>query len=65
MIDARETVLSLVNVGRNLEAIERCLRAINAINVVNNKMANMYLNEARRNARSLVRNLEQFNLGEL
>lgn len=63
-IAAREVVLNLVEVGKHLEAVERCLQSINATMVVDDMHAEMELDAARRHARALVRVLERFNLSE-
>jgi hypothetical protein len=64
MRTARESVLSLVEIGKQLEAIHRCFRAINAISAVDDAGALNALTEARRCARTLVRELDRFELEE-
>lgn len=62
MRTARESVLSLVEIGKNLEAIHRCLRAIQATRAIDDAGALNALFEARRCARALARELERFEL---
>jgi hypothetical protein len=62
MRTARENVLSLVEIGKHLEAIHRCFRAINATQAIDDAGAGGALYEARRHARGLVRELDRFEL---
>lgn len=64
MRTARQGILTLVEIGRHLEAIQLAFRSINATAVVDDNRALAELGEARRHARALVRELERFSLEE-
>ncbi len=54
----REVVLTSVAIGRSLAVIEEALRNVGAIRATNDALALQYLQEARRAANRLVRDLD-------